>query len=520
MAKNIVLCSDGTGNTALKGRGTNVFKIYEAIDLNGHKFKNTLQQQVAFYDDGVGTESFKLLKMLGGAFGWGLSRNVRELYTTLSKCYEAGDNIFLFGFSRGAFTVRQLAGFIIGCGIIDRKKWKTDAELKKLVRKAFRKYRMRYRTWLGDRLKMFLPSDKKAREGFRLDYAVKDDTLAPEGEVRIRFIGVWDTVAAVGLPFDQLADFINKVFYLFKFPDRQLNSRVDKACHALAIDDERHSFHPEMWDEEDEKKEENGDSDDRIEQVWFSGVHSNVGGGYQKHGMSLVALDWMMAKAEKQGLRFIESVRTSYHEQHNVNDKLYDSRSGPSVYYRYKVRDIGKICSENHISADIHVSSFNRITLGTEGYAPVNLPAGLKIVATDYKYPATGEDSQSTKKLVEKIDLALLNSKQLLNQAKKWMLIRRLSHYTFLVLTIAIVWFANSSDNSTEIESTFLNGLLKVVSYIGGDAITDTIFKPILTRPEFGFTLLGLLVLFYLAGLFAKNRIKRIFSSFWRMNLT
>ena len=100
MSKNILLCSDGTGHSALKGRATNVFKIYEAIDLNGHKFEKTLQQQVAFYDDGVGTESFKLLKLLGGAFGWGLSRNVRELYTALSKCYEPGDHIFLFGFKK------------------------------------------------------------------------------------------------------------------------------------------------------------------------------------------------------------------------------------------------------------------------------------------------------------------------------------------------------------------------------------------------------------------------------------
>ena len=276
MPKNIVLCSDGTGNSALKGRGTNVFKVYEAIDLNGHKFDEGLQKQVAFYDDGVGTENFKPLKLLGGAFGWGLSRNVKELYTALAKCYEAGDHIYLFGFSRGAFTVRQLAGFIIGCGIIDKKKWKTDAELKRLVRKAFWKYRKRYHTWLGDLLKKYLPSPKKARHEFRQSYSFKDETHAPQGKVRLRFIGVWDTVAAVGLPFDELANFINRVIYCFKFPDRRLNYRVDKACHALAIDDERHSFLPEIWDEETETR------DNRIEQVWFSGAHSNVGGGYPK----------------------------------------------------------------------------------------------------------------------------------------------------------------------------------------------------------------------------------------------
>ena len=181
MPKNIVLCSDGTGNSALKGRGTNVFKIYEAIDLNGHKFDRKLQPQVAFYDDGVGTESLQLLKTLGGAFGWGLSRNVRELYTALANCYEPGDHIFLFGFSRGAFTIRQLAGFIIGCGIIDGMQWKTDAELKKLVHKAFRKYRKRYHTWLGDHLENFFPSDRKAREGFRQAHPARLPALSGAG---------------------------------------------------------------------------------------------------------------------------------------------------------------------------------------------------------------------------------------------------------------------------------------------------------------------------------------------------
>jgi len=510
MPKNIVLCSDGTGNSALKNRGTNVFKIYEAVDLNGHKFEKTLAAQVAIYDDGVGTESLKFLKALGGAFGWGLSRNIRELYAALAKCYQPGDQIFLFGFSRGAFTVRQLAGFIIGCGIIDRRQWQTDGELKKLVKKAFRIYRRRYRTWLGEKL---FSSNKEALREFRETKAFKHQTHAPDGKVRIRFIGVWDTVAAVGMPFDHLADFINKVIYRFKFPDQQLSSRVGKACHALAIDDERHSFHPEVWDEEKEKR------NDRIEQVWFPGVHSNVGGGYPKQGISLAALDWIIAKAEGQELRFIKSVRTSYHEQHNVNDKIYDSRSGKGVYYRYKVRDIGQICSENHTSADIHVSAFNRIALGTEGYAPVNFPAGLNVVVTENKPSAVGEDPQSTRKLADKVNKALSESKQLLNQAKKWMSIRRHSHYAFLVVTIAIVWLTKKADASAAIESKYLSGFLKVISFIVGDTIANDFIKPILTRPEMGLPLLGLLVSLYLVGNLAKTRIKKIFSTFWRRTL-
>jgi len=509
MPKNIILCSDGTGNSAMKGRGTNVFKIYEAIDLNGHKFNKNLLPQVAFYDDGVGTESFKLFKILGGAFGWGLSRNVKELYTALARCYEIGDQIYLFGFSRGAFTVRQLGGFIIGCGIIDRKHWKTDAELRRLVRKAFRKYRKRYRTWLGNRIKNFFKSDKELREQFRQTYAVKDDKHVPEGKVRIRFIGVWDTVAAVGLPFDQLANFINNVFYRFKFPDRQLSVRVDKACHALAIDDERRSFHPEMWDESKEEKK------DRIEQVWFSGAHSNVGGGYPKQGMSLVALDWLMAKAELQDLRFVERVRDSYREQHNINDKLYDSRSGPAVYYRYEVRHIDRICAKNNLSVDIHSSTFDRIAVGTEGYAPVNLPGSLNIVSTEYPSVPAAKNQQGLKKIENIVKKAISDSKRLLDRSRKWMWIRRYSHYAFLVSTLALVWFANQFKSETLVESSLLNGILGFVSFIVGQTIADFFLKPILTHPVFGFTLLLLIILFYFIGMVAKNRIKSIFSIFW-----
>ena len=120
--KNIVLCSDGTGNTAIKARGTNVFKLYEAIDIQGHKYDQSLTPQVAFYDDGVGTSSLAPVKLIGGAFGYGLRKNVKDLYTELIHVYEPGDHIFLFGFSRGAYTVRALSGLIQYCGILDLKK--------------------------------------------------------------------------------------------------------------------------------------------------------------------------------------------------------------------------------------------------------------------------------------------------------------------------------------------------------------------------------------------------------------
>src|SRR5262245_13157037 len=101
MSKNIILCSDGTGNSTIKGRGTNVFKLFEAVDLNKHRTSAQLDAQLAFYDDGVGTGNV-WLRLIGGAAGYGLMDNVKQLYRELSRVYDAGDSIYLFGFSRGA----------------------------------------------------------------------------------------------------------------------------------------------------------------------------------------------------------------------------------------------------------------------------------------------------------------------------------------------------------------------------------------------------------------------------------
>src|SRR5829696_9712900 len=136
--KNIIVCSDGTGNSAIKGRGTNVFKLFEAIDLNGHRHDPALDPQVAFYDDGVGTEKFKVLKIFAGATGWGLSRNVRQLYKEIVRIHDPGDRIFLFGFSRCAFTVRTLVGLIHTCGILNAARFRTADDLEAAVHEAYR----------------------------------------------------------------------------------------------------------------------------------------------------------------------------------------------------------------------------------------------------------------------------------------------------------------------------------------------------------------------------------------------
>ena len=327
------------------------------------------------YHDGVGTESIKWAALLAGATGWGLSRNVKQLYGELARVYAPGDKIFLFGFSRGAFSVRTLAGLIHACGILDLSKYPTNDDFNRAVDEAYGQYRQLYNSWLTslfhETRKLTPERVAELRGRFSVRVPEFDD---PNGRP-IAFVGVWDTVDAVGLPI-RAAEFVNRVLYAFKFPDRTLNLSVGHACHAVALDEQRESFAPVLWNERKTEQPE------RIEQVWFSGVHSNVGGGYPRQGMSLVALDWIMSRAEQHGLRFVPAERLIYRYHADVDDRMYDSRGGIGVFYRWQPRDVQRLCDENGIVPKIHRSVFERIARNTEGYAPGSLPADAVVVTT------------------------------------------------------------------------------------------------------------------------------------------
>jgi uncharacterized protein (DUF2235 family) len=266
--KNIVLCSDGTGNRGGKVRGTNVWRIFNAVwrqpDADGNLPERC---QVAFYGDGVGTQKFLAFKLLGGAFGWGHSRNIRDLYRALVSVYEPGDSIYLFGFSRGAYTVRGLAGLILKQGILNRHKFETSAALDYAAWAVFRAYRDRYGSIAAKLRRILRRSYARAYESYKKDRKLYDLDDANEPASPVRFIGVWDTVDAVGLPIDELADALNWIVG-FRFRDQDLHPNVTKACHAISIDDERRTFWPVMWNEAGEA------GSDRIEQVWFAGTRS------------------------------------------------------------------------------------------------------------------------------------------------------------------------------------------------------------------------------------------------------
>ena len=225
--KNIILLSDGTGNGAAAIWRTNVWRTFQSLDLSD-------SSQVANYDDGVGSSSFKPLAILGGVIGLGLKRNVIELYTFLCRNYQSGDQIYMFGFSRGAYTIRVLVGLINNQGLAPSL---SEAQLRTDAKAAYRAYRRRYTN-----LNPFVYAYRWVRDLFR-------KPRAPTPAPKIRFVGLWDTVAAYGLPIDEMTRGVHLWIWPLELPDRAFCPIIDRACHALALDDERTTFHPVLWSE-------------------------------------------------------------------------------------------------------------------------------------------------------------------------------------------------------------------------------------------------------------------------------
>ncbi|HKS44569.1 MAG TPA: DUF2235 domain-containing protein [Amycolatopsis sp.] len=266
MSKRIVICCDGTWNTRDQKSPTNVVRIHDAVlstDADG-------RAQLPFYHQGVGTSGF-WDRWLGGGFGLGLSHCVRDAYRFVVEHFEPGDELFFFGFSRGAYTARSTVGFIHNCGVL-------RPEYVDKVDDAYAIYRDRKNAELS-------PSGDEAKR-FRKAYS---------HEPRIRFVGVWDTVGSLGIPLSGLR-LINLVNRRWQFHDVELSRRVDAAFQALAIDERRGPFRPAVWTRHPEA------GDQEIEQVWFTGVHSDVGGGYPDRELADISMAWMVERARACGL--------------------------------------------------------------------------------------------------------------------------------------------------------------------------------------------------------------------------
>ncbi|NVO17429.1 MAG: DUF2235 domain-containing protein [Rhodoplanes sp.] len=374
MAKNIVLLSDGTGNSASSVQKTNIWRLYRALDL-------TADDQIAIYDDGVGTGSFRPLAVAGQAFGLGLARNVRDLFTFLSRNYVPGDRVYAFGFSRGSFTIRMLVGMVRHKGLVDRSLPEDKFQKEVLrrwadYRKRFERRKLRYTLGRGKDERMekrtTLTTSKADQEG-----------LVPDFE----FVGLWDTVDAYGLPIDELMYGIDLWIYPVSFADRRLTRHVKAAYHALSVDDERRTFHPVLWDEIAEGTDPDIPAD-RLKQVWFPGVHANVGGGYAKDGLALVSLEWMLTAPELKTLKLHQIHVDEIRRQVDIYDDLIDSRAGLAGYYRYAPRNISALCHDEFAEVEIarpkiHESVFRRVKGHHVAYAPPGIPAEYDVVLRD-----------------------------------------------------------------------------------------------------------------------------------------
>ncbi|HYE33982.1 DUF2235 domain-containing protein [Methylocaldum sp.] len=260
--KRIVICFDGTWNKpadeslpADQQIETNVCRFYKSI-------KDTAAdgiRQVKWYDEGVGTKWYD--RFIGGAMGVGLEKNILDGYKFLAKEYQEGDEVYILGFSRGAYTARSLAGLIRNCGLVKNK------QLTLRTAMAYGIYRTR---------------DDGPDSSTALEFKAKFSR-----EIKIKFLGVWDTVGALGIPLDTLQR-LNMHFY--EFHDTRLSHIVENAYHAVAIDEHRIDYDACLWTP-DVKPEQN------LEQRWFVGAHSDIGGGYRDRRLSDVTLRWIQDKA-------------------------------------------------------------------------------------------------------------------------------------------------------------------------------------------------------------------------------
>lgn len=279
MAKNICIFSDGTGQGGSNRHpgSTNVWKLFKACEHADPV------RQVCSYDAGLGAPDADWTRwaynLLSQATGLGISRNIKDCYRFLLEEFEPGDRIFLFGFSRGAYTVRSLGGVLKLCGVPTG--WRTlkgkaaraacDLLIEEAIEKVYKHY------GASDDAK----AERRRRgQQFRTDHACLD--AVPH------FIGVWDTVRALGLPGTS-----GIVLWRHAFHDATLDERVPHARQALSIDENRATFAPEIW--------ESTPADvaaGRIRQSWFAGVHSDIGGGYTDDArLSEITLAWIVDEA-------------------------------------------------------------------------------------------------------------------------------------------------------------------------------------------------------------------------------
>jgi uncharacterized protein (DUF2235 family) len=285
MPRNIVLCCDGTANEFAR-HNTNVVKLYAMLQRDP-------AVQVTYYHPGLGTMepagalttlARRTTKVLGRAIGYGLADDIRDAYVFLMRNFEPGDEVYLFGFSRGAYTARAVASLLRMYGLVQPD---NDALVPYVIRMMMSIKRADGGTE---------NQKKKVKDYFDLASAFR--TGMARADCRPRFVGVWDTVSSVGWIENPL-----KLPYITNNPD------IEIGRHAIAIDERRAFFRNHLWRAPADPAQPRGPRD--VKQVWFPGVHCDVGGGYPEaeSGLSNIALEWMVDEAEAAGLKVDQARR-------------------------------------------------------------------------------------------------------------------------------------------------------------------------------------------------------------------
>lgn len=380
--KRIAIFCDGTWNRTDPVRQTNVVKMAQTVapkDAAGNA-------QVVVYVPGVGTGrgSNALArssdKIFGGAFGWGLNNNIIEAYRALIFLYEPGDEIYIFGFSRGAFTARSLAGLIRSAGILTRQ---NVGE----IPRAMDLYRTR-----GDHGHPDNETIQTKRAALSPAVATSKVDLDKRGGsavlLRLAYLGVWDTVGAMGMPgiFGLVAKAVNAKYL---FHDMVLSSSVASARHAVAIDERRRTFPPSLWDNIaalNTRFPARGKAPDAYQQKWFAGDHGSIGGGGEIVGLSAFSFGWVAEGAEAAGLVLDAHLRAYADGLCDAQAPIYNVKV-PSFLTKMMRHPAADRAGPSD-AAQVHDSVVERIALMGDAYDPGALKAvksELKRLAADFK---------------------------------------------------------------------------------------------------------------------------------------
>lgn len=324
-----IICCDGTWNRWDAKHPTNVRRLVDLIAAtDDHGIK-----QVVYYDEGVGTDKGFLADIgnkLKGVFGWGLDDKIKASYKKLCQNFNADDEIYLIGFSRGAYTARSLSGLIRKCGLSDDCSDDTYARAIELYRKHDQtpdtEEALRFRAAHSSR---FIVTDKDVAWRSQNVPGFSPDKVKP---LSIKFIGVMDTVGALGIPENGILGFLKFWNKKYRFHNTNASRMIENICHIVAVDERRTAYAPTLFSNLEELNrdhgKESGDPDAPFKEVWAPGNHGSVGGGGDIVGLSHTALLYMCADMARLGVQFNQAALNSIRAQADVGVSLDNESKG------------------------------------------------------------------------------------------------------------------------------------------------------------------------------------------------